>query len=231
MDPSIFQTTDFQCDQCSSSFEYKSSLILHKLSHKKEAKPEIKDEPIEIKEEKNEEVEVPLFNFIITKVSDNKVEIKQETIEELKVEKRKKKKKYNWAVKSNPYDALNTCILCGKTYVSRSNYLAHQLFHEKKIQRDINQLSCELCPKKFGDNFSLECHKNTAHSSVSYNCKFCGFKAFTKMSLRNHSFIHRLLLPCARCNLKFLSFGDLKDHSRAYHSISITRQQYFVADI
>jgi len=112
------------------------------------------------------------------------------------------------------------CGVCDQTISGGASSLK---IHENKDHK----FACDLCNKKFIMKSKLKHHKESFHSSETYEfeCEFCLFKVFsgTKISLtlvKNKILKHKALthnFRCDECDLKFVSAERLSYHKSNNH--------------
>lgn len=80
----------------------------------------------------------------------------------------------------------HTCCFCQKSISSRNALKRHlEAVHCKSTK-----MVCDLCPKFFFGRQNIIKHLKFVHDVKKLICNVCGYKAFTKFSLKNHKNSH-----------------------------------------
>lgn len=145
----------------------------------------------------------------------NESEIKNEE----SVEKDKGKKSIHTKIYHEPNsDGEYSCEKCHYRGKKRSSLLEHF----KRMHRETNVLSCDVCKKVFGIRKDLNRHKRRVHANPSFLCKLCGKLYKCRRAYSYHMQIHednyvKPNFPCEICGKTFSTKYVLTGHVNSEH--------------
>ncbi|CAL8142276.1 unnamed protein product [Orchesella dallaii] len=113
------------------------------------------------------------------------------------------------------------CAECDQYFKSWNAQKAHYL---SKAHTDNKQYMCELCPKSFYSQTTLDSHRGSEHHTelglTPYQCQFCKKILGTKRNLDNHvrsQHTKETTHKCPHCPRGFMFKGTLSNHINAVH--------------
>jgi len=119
------------------------------------------------------------------------------------------------AATGHPVDnALLSCLVCGKNFVSFGRLKSHEKTHSKS-----RPFRCVDCGKTFTVRYSLICHTRVHTRERPYNCTICGSRFSQASSLKTHQiYKHTKDFPykCKHCGRGFISPGQKHEHINRY---------------
>ncbi|CAG9840425.1 unnamed protein product [Diabrotica balteata] len=127
-------------------------------------------------------------------------------------------KKFQTKISRRLYDHINTkhlkeemyCIVCDKTFSSKTWFENHKIFHIEPDERDTYK--CRRCKSKFTTNYCLMQHMQEFH--IKYKCNQCDVTFPYKLNFDKHN----LLLHggeqflCNDCGKTFKTMAVLRSH-------------------
>ena len=122
------------------------------------------------------------------------------------------------------------CEICAKSFAHKRSYERHTLIHS-----GIKPYKCKICSQTFRHKPSLKYHHRKEHSQaehaerfpttkstspISFQCEKCNRKYTSKGNLRDHMRVHNPedQYNCAYCDQKFTHKTNLKRHIQAMHT-------------
>ncbi|KAJ6637333.1 Zinc finger protein [Pseudolycoriella hygida] len=113
------------------------------------------------------------------------------------------------------------CNICEKSFHSKSNRRYH-FYCDKTIAKPF---SCSKCPKTFAAKNHLKYHENR-HNNIQHNCKECGRKFLSRVSLQKHLKVHTndFKFICDHCDRKFYHKSDLILHMYTHKKLPLPFQ-------
>lgn len=89
------------------------------------------------------------------------------------------------------------CPICGRAYIYRFRMIQHMRIHETHTEHlrgkrkvRVKSLSCDLCPRKFTIERSLEAHKKRNHGLSPHVCHLCKRTFAYPCELKDHLQLH-----------------------------------------
>lgn len=122
-------------------------------------------------------------------------------------------------IKSNSYNIISDCKICGKQFYTKTTQKDHMNSHN-----DEKKFSCPTCGKLFATNRQLRKHL-VIHRSRKLQCTMCPKKFIYPYEVQAHMMVHTGYKPfqCVVCNLKFRFSWNLKKHMEQNHKdVAIT---------
>ncbi|XP_055382313.1 zinc finger protein 85-like isoform X2 [Condylostylus longicornis] len=100
------------------------------------------------------------------------------------------------------------CELCGAAFGTNTNLSDHLLTHS-----DERNFKCPKCEKTFKCRRALKLHVDI-HDDTAYQCKTCGLKLNTSLTLRRHMMVHsdQSKYKCNFCLKQFKRRDAFKNH-------------------
>ncbi|XP_029166257.1 zinc finger protein 729-like [Nylanderia fulva] len=122
------------------------------------------------------------------------------------------------------------CHFCGKTFYFKGIFENHLLSHGTGSEHDMpeerSDPSRQMASGSTGDNMqgegvgsSRQRDSNPTGQPETYKCDFCAQTFDSSEILCNHLYYHNLENhPCYVCELKFISYSELRKHCILVHS-------------
>lgn len=189
----------FKCSNCSESFEYKSSLIIHEMSHKRKTTCQVCSKKI-YKENFKEHLKIHLENksyycdFCLLPFPTKFLLI--------------------YHLRTHVNSKLFYCNECGNGFNDKRHFKNHMLTHI-----DGRPFKCDLCPKDYRRKQHLEFHLIGAHQTErKLNCKICDYSTQFIREFKHHRrLIHIKKFKCNLCDREFKESIFLWRHKQAVH--------------
>ena len=143
--------------------------------------------------------------------------------------KKRRKNKCKVSVKST-IKRLHTCsdLNCNKKFTSRYARKRHYISVHVKT---FGFKNCELCWKRFRDNYNLSRHMEINHQHITcFKCILCSYRSARRYNLIRHAELNHAknvldgdfgFIRCDICRKLFSSLQTLKKHSIIHQAISI----------
>ena len=186
-----------------------------KIEIKKELKVEIKDEPLDVKGEFDDELQKGLLVLdtmdFETRMDTENGQFEAEIELDTAVHEDKK-----------PYE----CSICNKAFPSKQNLAKHNAsIHEK-----IKQHKCTVCDAKFALKGNLMVHIKGVHENIKpFKCLNCDASFIQKQKLDIHNVaVHEKKKPfkCTLCHFSCSYASNLKQHVTGVHEGKKTKKLY-----
>lgn len=108
------------------------------------------------------------------------------------------------------------CERCGRAFARKDKLKEHcQRIHEKHLE-----FKCAICYRRFKSEGARASHQRNC-LKMSYECKFCPYKADHKPNFLAHIRTHtsEKPFPCSYCSKSFAQKSNLNTHIKGCHKI------------
>ena len=114
----------------------------------------------------------------------------------------------------------HSCDVCQKYYASKVGVKRHKLRVHDNIS---DQVTCDTCGKNYVNKELLKQHTERTHSSnPKFVCELCDRRFGNNYHLKRHMNIHTaIMLPCPLCSRLFKRKDGLEAHLKSRHKKTV----------